>query len=433
MANVATSGNYNDLSNKPTIPAAQIQSDWTQTDSTKKDFIKNKIPIWITTGSADDNMSPIDSVTDGNMRPVTSNAVADIMSSLPTDAILHYSFDNVPDFPDGAKNNIDNYLWDSYNTTKTDNPDGTKTYQASNPSLTAYYFGFHSDTNIAGKIFLLKYKIISGTFNNFNFFYCNATTGTFLLGFEKKGDIVTIRGIIPSGATNGIRFAGIDHPNTVVIQVLAIYIGDGSYNTPVIDNADGQWDSISQNGVTVQGVSGKGIKQWDSRIEIGNFNLNDNFTISIWVNPENNTTGKLAHILRKDGQFILRNGTVTNAELQAIVIQNNQATVIGGSLLSANTWQNLVVMKDNLRFCVYINGTRISQTTLSQSAIDKNNNVFYIGRYDNNNPNTRPQSYDDLLIFDRALSETEVQALYLNKANTPKYYSWADWKLSQIS
>ena len=40
LATVATSGNYNDLSNKPTIPAAQIQSDWTQTDSTKKDCIK---------------------------------------------------------------------------------------------------------------------------------------------------------------------------------------------------------------------------------------------------------------------------------------------------------------------------------------------------------------------------------------------------------
>lgn len=75
LATVATSGSYNDLSNKPTIPAAQIQSDWTQTDSTKKDFIKHKIPIWITSGIADDNMSPIDSVTDGNMRPVTSNAV----------------------------------------------------------------------------------------------------------------------------------------------------------------------------------------------------------------------------------------------------------------------------------------------------------------------------------------------------------------------
>lgn len=45
FATVATSGSYSDLTNKPTIPAAQIQSDWTQSDNTKKDFIKNKPTI----------------------------------------------------------------------------------------------------------------------------------------------------------------------------------------------------------------------------------------------------------------------------------------------------------------------------------------------------------------------------------------------------
>jgi hypothetical protein len=39
------SGNYTDLSNKPTIPDAQIQSDWTQSDNALKDFIKNKPSI----------------------------------------------------------------------------------------------------------------------------------------------------------------------------------------------------------------------------------------------------------------------------------------------------------------------------------------------------------------------------------------------------
>lgn len=31
LATVATSGNYNDLTNKPTIPSAQVQSDWNAT------------------------------------------------------------------------------------------------------------------------------------------------------------------------------------------------------------------------------------------------------------------------------------------------------------------------------------------------------------------------------------------------------------------
>ena len=54
LATVATSGDYDDLTNKPTIPAAQIQSDWNQTDSASADYIKNKpnIPAGVIVDSA---------------------------------------------------------------------------------------------------------------------------------------------------------------------------------------------------------------------------------------------------------------------------------------------------------------------------------------------------------------------------------------------
>lgn len=53
LATVATSGDYRDLSHKPTIPDAQVQSDWSQSDNTKKDFIKNKpnLSNYVTTSS----------------------------------------------------------------------------------------------------------------------------------------------------------------------------------------------------------------------------------------------------------------------------------------------------------------------------------------------------------------------------------------------
>ncbi len=41
LADVAASGSYNDLTDKPTIPG-QVQSNWTQSDSTAVDFIRNK-------------------------------------------------------------------------------------------------------------------------------------------------------------------------------------------------------------------------------------------------------------------------------------------------------------------------------------------------------------------------------------------------------
>ena len=39
------SGDYNDLDNKPTIPDAQVQADWDQTDTDAPDYIKNKPSI----------------------------------------------------------------------------------------------------------------------------------------------------------------------------------------------------------------------------------------------------------------------------------------------------------------------------------------------------------------------------------------------------
>lgn len=42
LATVATSGDYDDLLNKPTIPAAQVQADWNEADNTAADYIKNK-------------------------------------------------------------------------------------------------------------------------------------------------------------------------------------------------------------------------------------------------------------------------------------------------------------------------------------------------------------------------------------------------------
>ena len=56
LATVATSGSYNDLSNKPTIPASQVQSNWTQTTTTAVDYIKNKptLAAVATSGSYND-------------------------------------------------------------------------------------------------------------------------------------------------------------------------------------------------------------------------------------------------------------------------------------------------------------------------------------------------------------------------------------------
>lgn len=69
LATVATSGSYNDLLNKPTIPAAQVQSDWNEADNTKVDYIKNKPTIPDVSGKAD----KVNGATNGDFAGLDGN------------------------------------------------------------------------------------------------------------------------------------------------------------------------------------------------------------------------------------------------------------------------------------------------------------------------------------------------------------------------
>ena len=85
LATVATSGSYNDLSNKPTIPDAQIQSDWSQSDNTKKDYIKNKPTIPAAQVNADWNASS--GVAAILNKPTIPTVTDNLTSSSATDAL----------------------------------------------------------------------------------------------------------------------------------------------------------------------------------------------------------------------------------------------------------------------------------------------------------------------------------------------------------
>lgn len=86
LATVATTGDYGDLLNKPTIPAAQVQSDWNQATTTAVDYIKNKPTIpsktsqlnndsWFITSAYHDS-SKQDTLSAGTGISITSNTVA---------------------------------------------------------------------------------------------------------------------------------------------------------------------------------------------------------------------------------------------------------------------------------------------------------------------------------------------------------------------
>lgn len=93
LAAVATSGSYNDLSNKPTIPAAQVNSDWDATSGVAQILNKPSLATVATTGSYTDltNKPTIPTVNDAtltiqrngtNVQTFTANASSNVTANI---------------------------------------------------------------------------------------------------------------------------------------------------------------------------------------------------------------------------------------------------------------------------------------------------------------------------------------------------------------
>lgn len=88
LATVATTGNYSDLNGAPTIPAAQVQSDWTQSDSNEVDYIKNKptIPtVNDATLTIQQNGTDVATFTANSSTNATANITAPVITMTSTD------------------------------------------------------------------------------------------------------------------------------------------------------------------------------------------------------------------------------------------------------------------------------------------------------------------------------------------------------------
>lgn len=68
LATVATSGSYNDLSNKPTIPAAQVNSDWNAVSGVAEILNKPNMADYVAVSDLTDVIAVIDDYTSGSIR-----------------------------------------------------------------------------------------------------------------------------------------------------------------------------------------------------------------------------------------------------------------------------------------------------------------------------------------------------------------------------
>jgi|GEM_PF-3643386 len=157
------------------------------------------------------------------------------------------------------------------------------------------------------------------------------------------------------------------------------------------------------------------------------FNFDQYLTLSLWVNPDA-TQNQHAAIIDKSHSHDSNGGYIKSWTLQGDgqgannylfgYIHNDTSYDIPVSVV-ASTWNHVVIIKENDVLKYYLNGTFIASEQQANALIDSNNsNPLVIG---NTNNWSRYFSglIDDIYIYNRALSESEIQQLYqLNDSST---------------
>jgi hypothetical protein len=79
------------------------------------------------------------------------------------------------------------------------------------------------------------------------------------------------------------------------------------------------------------------------------------------------------------------------------------------------TWTHFVLVYDKVKLYAYRNGVLVNSTSYS-NGIYNNTQPFYIGLLNEGNPNYWKGYIDDVMIFNRSLSSSEINRIYLTQS-----------------
>ena len=211
------------------------------------------------------------------------------IGDLPTDAVLHYSFDEVPDYPDGTADVrlLDNNTYEIQSTNyRFYNGDGA-TFTNESGILRIDLNGNNARCYIGNNV--VENKIIKLRIN------VTSLTGTLTIQNGATNITKTITDVgnycYSEFHSNNVTYKSFflylnGTSPTCTFTVEQLYIGNGSYSTPIIDNTNGQNNAVNNGGIAVQGVSGKGVRFLGNGYITGAFPWKPHdkkiFTVSCW-------------------------------------------------------------------------------------------------------------------------------------------------------
>jgi len=229
--------------------------------------------------------------------------------------------------------------------------------------------------------------------------------------------------IISLGLTSIPAYAGIVGPTCTLppLNMISWWPLDELAGTTAEDIEDGN-DGTHLNSPTP--IAGKvagalSFDGFDQNVEIpdsSSLNPIDEITIDAWIFIKGNLPGT-SDIVTKDAesnpdrQYLL---LISGDKLRAHVNTGSLEVVNGSTSLSLNTWYHIAMTYDGNFLKVYLNGVQDASSAVTGSIITTAQPVRIGGGAV---PAFNPQHFegiiDEVEIFDRALSQPEIQAIYV--------------------
>ncbi len=204
--------------------------------------------------------------------------------------------------------------------------------------------------------------------------------------------------VVLSASSVGERYAFLDLDRSV----LGWWRFEGGATDSSSQAQSGSWDGIEAYALGRFGYAGKfdGATSFDVTL---NHPPTASFTVSAWVRP-NSLTGGAAVVGDSHGHLIQIGGSDR---------WQFDDTYSASAVASVGTWDHVVGVYDAAAGTetLYVNGTAVSSSTAARSI----SSTLYIGKRDDNI--YVDGAIDEVLLFGRALTASEVLALYDSRAN----------------
>jgi len=204
------------------------------------------------------------------------------------------------------------------------------------------------------------------------------------------------------------------------------HFNEGSGASTADSSGNGNTGTITGATWSTSGKFGNGLS-FDGNDNV-NFGTNVKFTsgdfsISFWFNVASLTGTPFSRGRAYGDQKGDIRAAIENSQMK-VAIRDSGSWIFGwlgnfqtSTTLTTNTWYYLTITRSGSTFKMYLNGNlENTQTSSADISDSSNSNTFYMGYFDNDGGSYYNGKLDEFRIYNRALSASEITALYNAKA-----------------